>query len=70
MVLDRVHPIATTHHVDVDHHHRHEIAATEKVLARINALAAAFGLDPRKMPTTIDVTPERADDEGQSDAGA
>lgn len=70
MVLDRVHPVETTHRVDVDHHHRHEITAPEKVLARINELALAFGLDPKKMPGMIDVTPERTDDEGKADAGA
>jgi hypothetical protein len=53
MVLDRVHPVETTHHVKVEHR-RTVVVATEEVLARIAALAAQAGLDPRLLPPTID----------------
>jgi hypothetical protein len=71
MVLGRVHPVETTHRVEVDHRHRHrhQFVTTEKVLERINTLAAAFGMDAQKMPAMIDLTPERQSDEDKADAG-
>jgi hypothetical protein len=56
MVLDRVHPVETMHRVMVDHKHKHEIVATEKVLGRIRELALMVGLDPQVLPPTIDGT--------------
>lgn len=56
MVLDRVHPVETTHHIDVDHHHRHRIEANEKTLARIHELTLLAGMDPAKLPPMIDGT--------------
>jgi phage terminase small subunit len=48
----------TTHHVQVDHSHRHSVEATPAVLARIAALAEAAGLNPKALPPTIDATAE------------
>jgi hypothetical protein len=61
MVLDRVHPIETTHHVKVDHSHK--IVATEQVLERIRQLALAAGLNPQALPPRIDGTCEEITDE-------
>lgn len=66
MVLDRVHPTETIHHVKVER--RTVVVATEEVLARIAELATQAGLDPRLLPPTIDgtckdITPETADHE-------
>jgi hypothetical protein len=57
MVLDRVHPVETTHRVEVEHKHRLEIT-TEKALERIRELARRAGLDPQLLPPTIDGTCE------------
>jgi len=42
------------HHVKVER--RHTIVASDEVLARIAALAAQAGLDPRLLPPAIDAT--------------
>jgi hypothetical protein len=55
MVLDRVHPVETTHHVKVDHHHKLGLPP-EQVLQRIRALALMAGLDDQRMPAIIDGT--------------
>ncbi|HUI12559.1 MAG TPA: hypothetical protein VL048_03705 [Xanthobacteraceae bacterium] len=53
MVLDRSDPVATTHNVVVEHREPHELVkATEKVLARIEELAARAGV--RELPPPID----------------
>jgi phage terminase small subunit len=57
MVLDRVHPAETTHMVKVQHDATPALRATAEVLARIAQLAASVGLDVRKMPPLIDITP-------------
>lgn len=54
MVLDRVHPVHTTHDVNVEHRHRHEIVATEQVMERIRQLALSAGV--ALPPSTIDGT--------------
>jgi hypothetical protein len=54
MVLDRVHPVETTHNVRVDHRVEHRIEATDKVLERIRVLALAAGLNPQTLPPMID----------------
>lgn len=56
MVIDRVHPVETTHRIDVDHHHHHRIEANEKTLARIQALTLLAGMDPAKLPPIIEGT--------------
>src|SRR5262249_42246993 len=59
MVLDRVDPVETTHHVTVQKSPETIVIATEAVLARIHALAAAVGLDPVRQveaAKTIDAT--------------
>jgi hypothetical protein len=48
----------TTHHVEVEHSHRHSVEATPQVLERIRELALAAGLNPATLPPTIDATPE------------
>jgi len=69
MVLDRVDPVETTHHVTVQKSPETIVIATEAVLARIHALAAQVGLDPIKQvehARTIDATAtEVADDEDE-----
>jgi hypothetical protein len=55
MVLERVHPAETTHHVKVEHKRQLEVVATEEVLERIRQLAKLAGLDAKKMPRMIDV---------------
>jgi phage terminase small subunit len=54
-ILDRTGYLAKSEHkVVVEHEHRHRVEATEAVLLRIRALAAAAGLDPQKLPPLID----------------
>jgi hypothetical protein len=53
MVLDRVHPVETTHTVKVEHRVP-VMAATEEVLARIAKLAARAGLDSLRLAPPID----------------
>jgi hypothetical protein len=57
IVLDRTHMIETRHEVLVKRDPEPIVAATEKVLARIEELARAAGIDDRKLPPLIDVTP-------------
>jgi phage terminase small subunit len=52
MVLDRVHPVETTHKVTVEHQAASSMKATAEVFERIMALAARAGVPPM-----IDVTP-------------
>lgn len=59
MVLDRVHPAETRIAVDHEHRHRHQIVATDKVLARIDALCRQAGLDPAALPPMIEGTFEK-----------
>jgi hypothetical protein len=56
MVLDRVHPVTTTHRVAVEHEHRHSLVSPERVLERICELAATAGVDLKLLPPTIDGT--------------
>jgi phage terminase small subunit len=54
-VLDRTGFFARTEHtVRVEHEHRMQVEATEAVLLRIRALAAAAGLNPATLPPVID----------------
>lgn len=55
MVLDRVHPVETTHTLTVEHKASSSMKATAEVFERIMALAARAGV-----PAMIDVTPEKA----------
>ena len=55
MVLDRVHPVETTHKVTVEHQASSSMKATAEVFERIMLLAARAGVPPM-----IDVTPEKA----------
>ena len=57
MLLDRVHPAETTHHVMVKHDATPSLVATAAVLARIHALALSAGIDPARMPPLIDAKP-------------
>jgi hypothetical protein len=52
MVLDRVHPVETTHKLTVEHQASSSMKATAEVFERIMALAARAGVPPM-----IDVTP-------------
>jgi phage terminase small subunit len=52
MVLDRVHPVETTHKVTVEHQAASSMKATAEVFERIMALAARAGVPPM-----IDVSP-------------
>ncbi|OAF11775.1 hypothetical protein AYJ54_07905 [Bradyrhizobium centrolobii] len=54
MVLDRLHPIETTHKVTVEHEASSSMKATAEVMERILALAARAGV-----PAMIDVTPQK-----------
>lgn len=54
MVLDRVHPVETTHKVTVEHQASSSMKATAEVFERIMTLAARANVPPM-----IDVTPER-----------
>ncbi len=54
MVLDRLHPVETTHKVTVEHEASSSMKATAEVMARILALAARAGV-----PSMIDVTPQK-----------
>jgi phage terminase small subunit len=53
MVLDRVHPVETTHHVKVQHDATPGFKETAEVLARIAELAAKFSVR-LKLPAVID----------------
>jgi hypothetical protein len=53
MVLDRVHPVETTHTVKVAHQIP-VMVATEEVLDRIRRLAAKAGLDPLRLAPPVD----------------
>ena len=57
MVLDRVHPVETTHTVKVEHEAASSMRATAEVIERILLLSARVGV---QMPPMIDVTPEKA----------
>jgi phage terminase small subunit len=57
MVLDRTHMIETRHEVLVRRDPEPIVQATERVLARIAELARAAGIDDRRLPKLIDVTP-------------
>jgi hypothetical protein len=50
--------VETVHRVEVEHDHKHSIAATPEVLERIRQLALAAGLNPVALPPTIDATTE------------
>jgi hypothetical protein len=52
--------VETVHHVAVEHDHKHSIAATPEVLARIRQLAFAAGLNPAALPQTVDGACEEA----------
>jgi hypothetical protein len=56
MVLDRVHPVETTHTVKVEHQAASSMKITAETIERIMLLAAQAGV---VMPPTIDVTPEK-----------
>lgn len=66
MVLDRVHPVETTHRVEVEH--RHAVAAPEDVIARIREIAARVGVVPFGLPAprVIDGTCEEIATEGET----
>jgi hypothetical protein len=69
MVLSRVHPTESVHHVKVEHRGK-VVIATEQVLERIRELASKAGLDLAQMPAMIDgeyedITP--ATPQGNSD---
>jgi hypothetical protein len=49
MVLDRVHPAETTHHVKVEHSARVDVGNLNE---RLLEIALTFGLDPQKVLTT------------------
>ena len=53
MVLDRVHPVETTHHVKVEHDATPNFKETAQVLERIAQLAAKFSVR-LPSPTIID----------------
>jgi hypothetical protein len=55
LVLDRVHPTETIHHMKVEHEASSSMIATAEVFARIMALAARANVPPM-----INVTPEKA----------
>jgi phage terminase small subunit len=57
LVMDRIAPLETTHHVKVNHDATPALRATAEVLARIADLAARAGVDLSKLPPMIDVTP-------------
>jgi phage terminase small subunit len=66
MVLDRIDPIETTHHVEVRRSPQEIVVATEAVLAKIAAYAAQAGLDPIQQvefAKTIDGTAEEVTDD-------
>jgi hypothetical protein len=54
VVMDRIHPLESVHHVKVEHDATPALIATAAVLARINELARRAGIDPAKMPALID----------------
>jgi phage terminase small subunit len=70
MVLDRVHPVETVHHVRSEQ--RHVIVATDEVLARIRNIASAVGLDPDAMPPIIEADYQDITDDanGESDGSS
>jgi len=58
LVLDRVHPVETTHHVKVEHRASSSFKATTEAIERIMLLAARAGV---VMPANIiDITPEKS----------
>ena len=57
MVLDRVHPLETTHHVKVEHQAASSFKATAAAIERIMMLAAQAGVV--MPPNIIDVTPKK-----------
>jgi hypothetical protein len=61
MVLDRVHPVETTHHVKVEHEAAASFKATAEVFERIMALAALAGI-----PAMIDITPKKPEQQAAS----
>lgn len=63
MILDRVHPVETTHNVKVQHDATPSLQATAEVLQRISDLAAKAGIDVSKLPPMLDVTPVKRDAE-------
>jgi hypothetical protein len=54
MVLDRVHPLETTHHVKVEHDATPSFKETAQVLERISELAAKYSVSLPPPPVTID----------------
>jgi phage terminase small subunit len=69
MVLDRVHPVETVHHVRSEH--RHAVVATEQVLERIREIAGRVGLDSERMPAPIEGEfREITNDNGENDGSA
>jgi hypothetical protein len=54
MVLDRVHPVETVHHMKVEHEASSSMRATAEVFERIMELASRA-----RVPPMIDVTPEK-----------
>lgn len=57
MILDRVHPVQTTHTVNINHR-KTVVVTTAEVLDKINELARRAGIAPDAMPPPmIDVTP-------------
>jgi hypothetical protein len=56
MVLDRVHPVETSHVVKVEDG-RKTVVVSEEMIARILQLSRSVGIDAAKMPPMIDVTP-------------
>lgn len=61
MVLDRVYPAESVHHVKVEHDATPALRATAEVMQRISDLAAKAGINLKELPPLIDVTPERSE---------
>jgi hypothetical protein len=58
-VLDRVHPVETSHVVKVEHQAAPSMVATAEVMARMMELARGVGVDLAKLPPMIDAKPVR-----------
>jgi phage terminase small subunit len=67
MVLDRVHPVETIHHVKSEH--QHVLVATDEVLARIRMIADRVGVGA--MPPLIEASARQVTEtNGDGDDGA
>lgn len=58
MLLDRTHPVETTHTVRVQDVREPAPPVTAEMIERIVTIARRIGLDAERMPPMIDVTPE------------